>query len=258
MSGAQSNDRSFTGMRDKFARNIYATNKGRLRLAVLQRDLQQLISQSDKLRVLDIGAGLGQLSQAFAAAGHHVTHTDISAEMVAAAMQAHEHAGLQQHYRYLVASLHQLPEQLGSEQFDLVLCHAVLEWLTDPAAALAVCKQFMHEQGQLSLMFYNRDAKLLANVIYGNFDYVNDDLQVKKKVKLSPQQPLQPIQVSQWLQQLNLQIMQQTGVRCFHDYLRNRSDQQRYQELLALELRFNQQPPFNQIGRYLHWLVGHA
>lgn len=258
MMSKQPQDRSFSGMTDKFARNIYATNKGKLRLAVLQRDLQPLIEQPKQLRVLDIGAGQGQLSQAFAAAGHHVTHTDIATEMISAAAQAHEQAGLQQHYRYLVASVQQLPEQLGGEQFDLVLCHAVLEWLIDPAAALALCKQFMTPQGQLSLMFYNRDAKLMANVIYGNFDYVNDDLQVKKKVKLSPQQPLDPRQVASWLQQLELQPTLQTGVRCFHDYLRNRSDQQRYDELLALELRYNQQPPFNQLGRYLHWLVSHA
>ena len=257
MTSQNKGDRSFTGMSDKFARNIYATAKGKIRLAVLQRDLQPFIDAPVKLKVLDIGAGLGQLSQCFAAAGHQVTHTDISAEMVHAAEQAHQALGLGQHYRYLVASLQQLPEHLGAEQFDLVLCHAVLEWLVDPAAALALCKQFMSAQGQLSLMFYNRDAKLLANIIYGNFDYVNDDLTVKKKVKLSPQQPLQPLQVGRWLSDLGLRTIQQSGVRCFHDYLRNRADQLRYNELLALELKFNQQPPFNQIGRYLHWLIAH-
>lgn len=258
MSQRESKDRSFNGMSDKFARNIYATAKGMIRLAVLQRDLQALIDSPTQLKVLDIGAGLGQLSQAFAAAGHHVTHTDIAADMVQGAEQAHRAAGLQQQYRYLVASLQQLPQQLADEKFDLVLCHAVLEWLVEPAAALALCKQFMSAHGRLSLMFYNRDAKLLANVIYGNFDYVNDDLQVKKKVKLSPQQPLAPGQVAEWLTLIGLEPLQQTGVRCFHDYLRHRADQQRYDELLALELRFNQQAPFNQIGRYLHWLIRHA
>ena len=253
----QPQDRSFSGMSDKFARNIYATGKGKIRLAVLQRDLQPFVEQPRALRILDIGAGLGQLSQIFAAAGHHITHTDIAAEMVDAAASSHAVAGLQAQYRYLTASLQQLPELLAAEQFDLVLCHAVLEWLADPAAALAICQQFMAPQGYLSLMFYNRDAKLLANVIYGNFDYVNDDLLVKKKVKLSPQQPLDPRQVEIWLAQLQLKINQQTGVRCFHDYLRHRADQVRFDELLALELRFNQQPPFQQIGRYLHWLIRH-
>ncbi len=258
MSHHDSHDRSFAGMSDKFARNIYATAKGQIRLAVLQRDLQALIDSPIKLKVLDIGAGLGQLSQAFAAVGHSITHTDIAADMVATAKLAHQAAGLQQHYRYHTASLQQLPELLAGETFDVVLCHAVLEWLVDPAAALALCKLFMGPHGQLSLMFYNRDAKLLANIIYGNFDYVNHDLKVKKKVKLSPQQPLEPTQVRQWLSELELKPIQQTGVRCFHDYLRNRADQQRYDELLRLELRFNQQPPFNQIGRYLHWLLTHA
>lgn len=250
-------DTSFAGITDKFARNIYATSKGRLRLAVLARDLAPLLDKAaaKPMRVLDIGAGLGQVNVWFAERGCQVTHTDIAAEMVQGAQTVHAEAGLAENYRYICAELQELPKQLAGETFDLVICHAVLEWLHDPAAAIAVLKQFMAPGAVLSLMFYNRDAKLFANTIYGNFDYVQSQLQVKKRVRLSPQQPIAPADVTQWLADNQLQVVEKTGVRCFHDYLREPKKHQDAAELLELELKYSRQAPFQALGRYQHWLV---
>ena len=253
-------DQSFDGITRKFSRNIYNTNKGRLRLAILSRDLTPCVPDEHTAtlpNVLDVGGGLGQLSMLFARAGCQVMHTDISAEIVAQAQQLHKHEQLSSHYQYHVAPLQELPERLN-QQYDIVLCHAVLEWLADPRAAIATLKQLLAPQGRLSLMFYNRDAKILANIIFGNFDYVKAGLSVKKTVRMSPQQPIAPAIMSDWLHEQNLRVVQKTGVRCFHDYLRNQGDQKRFNELLELELRYNQQSPFVDIGRYLHWQIEHA
>jgi|SRR5690554_3260264 len=252
-------DTSFDGRTQKFSKNIYNTTKGKLRLAILQRDLAPLLAlaETKHLKVLDVGGGLGQLSMQFAQRGCHITHTDISAEIVDAAKESHAQAGLSASYDYAVAPLQALPELL-QDSYDVVLCHAVLEWLIEPEQAIAALKQLLAPEGHLSLMFYNRDAKILANVIFGNFDYVQADLTVKKTVRMSPQQPLSPVDVERWLRQAQLNITSKTGVRCFHDYLRNRDDQNRLDELLALELKYNQQPPFVDIGRYLHWQIRHG
>ncbi|CAB0150093.1 tRNA 5-carboxymethoxyuridine methyltransferase [Pseudidiomarina piscicola] len=251
-------DQSFDGLTTKFAKNIYATGKGKLRLAVLERDLAALIHTEKPLRILDVGGGTGQLSQKFAAQGHQVLHTDIAAPMVADARQQHQALGLAEHYRYLCAPLQELPHLLAEETFDVVLCHAVLEWLAEPQQALPILKQFMAAQGHLSLMFYNRDAKIMANMVYGNFDYVEADLKVKKRVRMSPQQPISLADMSLWLSQCDLQVMQKTGVRCFHDYLREPCEEQRFEQLLQLELRYNQTEPFASLGRYQHWQIRHA
>ncbi|RUO40971.1 SAM-dependent methyltransferase [Pseudidiomarina aestuarii] len=246
-------DQSFASMTGKFQRNIYATTKGRLRLAVLKRDLASFYEASP-LRILDIGGGLGQLSAWFIAAGHQVTHTDIAAEMVVEAKALHQQQGLLAH-RYEVAALQDLPQLLESEHYDLVLCHAVLEWMANPEQALLVIKRLLAPNGQLSLMFYNRNAKYFANAIYGNFDYVQSNLKVKKTVRLSPQQPLDPNQVEQWIQAQNGHVLSKTGVRVIHDYLRNPKDAEQFDQLLEIELRFNQESPFRDLGRYLHWLI---
>lgn len=247
-------DRAFTNDVSRFQKNIYQTAKGQIRQAVLSADLADLINAPAPLRVLDIGGGIGQVNQYFAQAGHDVTHTDIAPEMVEAAQAAHQQAGLSERYQYLTASLQQLPELLSEQQFDVVLCHAVLEWLAEPSRAVATIAPLIKPGGWLSLMFYNKQAKAMANLVYGNFDYVRAGLKVKKKVRFSPQQPLSIQQVKGWVSGQNLTLCQHSGVRCIHDYLREVSDQSRA-DLIEMELRFRQQEPFRQLGRYQHFLL---
>lgn len=242
----------FSGISKKFSKNIYDSTKGRLRMAVLKRDLQPLLS-GQTCQVLDVGAGLGQANEWFLEKGFEVLHTDISEEMVEAARLRHEELGLAGKCSYQTADLATLAR--NESQFPIVLCHAVLEWVPDAETALTQLNALLAPGGTLSLMFYNRNAKLFANAVYGNFDYIERGLKVKKTVRLSPQNPLVPEEVENIVHKLGLEVTQKTGVRCFHDYLRNLDDQQRFGELLAIELKYNQQPPYRDLGRYQHWLI---
>lgn len=246
-------DQSFDGIAGKFAKNIYQTSKGRLRQAVLLRDLLERTELANPCRILDVGAGQGQLALALARQGHQLTLTDVSGDMLRLAEQEALAQGVS-------IECHELALQAlvakGWPRFSVVLCHAVLEWLEDPAAALAELRQLVTDDGLVSLMFYNIDAKRLGNIIYGNFEYVKSDLTCKKKVRLSPQNPLNPMEVATWCQQAGFEIVQKTGVRCFHDYLRDRQQQEaNYDELLEVELRFNRQEPYASLGRYQHLLL---
>lgn len=246
------NDRIFTRDTAKFAKNIYATRKGQLREAVLKADLAPLLAQPTGFKVLDVGAGLGQVNQWFAERGHFVVHLDAAADMVAAAQQRHQTAQLTSQYEYRVAPLQSL--QTENQQYDIVCCHAVLEWLADPFEALTILSNKVKAGGWLSLMFYNRAAKLMANMVYGNHDYVTANLQVKKKVRLSPQQPLDIAQVKNWLSQFPLTLVSHSGVRCFNDYLRE-PEQVNEEKLLALELKYRGTEPYRSLGRYQHFLL---
>lgn len=269
-------DRAFTSDVDRFDKNIYQTEKGQIREAILAADLGFLFAAggldegserkgpiekqlsgshhaSGQPSCLDVGAGLGQMNTYFARAGYTVTHTDISAEMIAAAKDRHNAQELGQHYTYHQVGLQDLPSKLGEQQFDVVLCHAVLEWLADPFAALALLQPRVKPGGWLSIMFYNNDAKRMANILYGNFDYVNAGLKVKKKVRFSPNYPLQPQQVLARLGQYPLTLVSHSGVRCFHDYMR--AKEYSAEDLLALELTYRQQSPYRELGRYQHLLL---
>lgn len=247
-------DRSFDGKAVKFSRNIYQHSKGALRQHILMRDLSELAVLSQPAAILDVGAGQGQLALALAKQGHSVHLTDISPEMLAIA----EHEAAQQQLSNVTVQHIGLAELAASttRQYPLVLCHAMLEWLAQPQQAIAQLKQLVAPGGILSLMFYNKDAKRLANILYGNFDYVQADFQVKKKVSLNPQHPIAPADVALWCQQAGFRLLQKTGVRCFHDYLRQREQQQtHFEQLLALELMYSRIEPYASIGRYQHLLL---
>lgn len=242
----------FSGISQKFSKSIYDTTKGRLRMAVLERDLAPVLAQIPT-QLLDVGAGLGQVNQWFQARGFSVTHTDVSVEMVQAAQRNHEAAGLSGCCEYRAESLSALAEE--GRQYPVVLCHAVLEWLPDTERAIRELVSLVAPGGTLSLMFFNRHAQLFANAVYGNFDYIERGLKVKKTVRLSPQNPVEPECVEACLNILGARVILKTGVRCFHDYLRDIDHQQRFDELLPLEMKYNQQSPFRELGRYQHWLI---
>src|SRR5690606_20560303 len=91
-----------------------------------------------------------------------------------------------------------LPER--GRRHDLVICHAVLEWLADPAAALADLRALVRPGGALSLAFYNRDALIYKNLIKGQFRKLQrNQLAGMGRRGLTPQQPLDPRQVQQWI-----------------------------------------------------------
>lgn len=247
------NDRFFTDIAAKFDKNIYGTTKGRLRHQLLLDALSSFLSSSP-LKVIDIGGGSGVMSAAFASAGHDVVLTDAAADILQQAEQNFANAGLNSQS----IEIRQLPLMHINDinAFDLIVCHAVLEWLQDPLAALAYFYQQMREGSHLSLSFFNRDAAIMANAVYGNFDYIKKGMKVRNQVRLNPQQPLSPVQVLDKLEQLGFTVVDQRGIRCFHDYLREPSKQsENYTELLELERSYNQQAPFCWLGRYFHVLL---
>ena len=128
-------DRHFDELATRFAEKIYGGAKGAIRLAVLQADLAEALPERP-LRVLDVGAGLGHMALWLAERGHQVTLAEPAEPMLRGARERFAAAG--QQARFL-----QLPWQdlLGelSQPFDLVLCHAVLEWLAEPRPSCRSC-----------------------------------------------------------------------------------------------------------------------
>ncbi|SLM63031.1 MULTISPECIES: tRNA uridine 5-oxyacetic acid(34) methyltransferase CmoM [Dickeya] len=247
-------DRNFNDIADKFARNIYGTTKGRLRQAVLWQDLETLLTRlpARALRILDAGGGEGPMSRRLAALGHQVVLCDLSDEMLARAAQAAQAAGVAANMQFVHCAVQDIGTHL-TQPVDLVLFHAVLEWVADPLQALTRLNDQLTPGGALSLMFYNHQALVMRNMVLGNFAYVAAGMPKRKRRSLSPDNPLNPSHVYQWLEQLGLQLSGKTGVRVFHDYLQNKQQQtDDFDALLALEQRYCRQEPFVSLGRYIH------
>ena len=247
-------DRNFDDIAEKFSRNIYGTTKGLLRQAILWQDLDILLAEMNDgpLRVLDAGGGEGQTAIRMAQLGHHVTLCDVSQEMLKRAQAAAEEKGVSGNMHFVHCPVQDIAQHLASP-VDLILFHAVLEWVADPVAVLQKLWTVLRSGGALSLMFYNADGLLMHNMVAGNFDYVQVGMPKRKKRTLSPDHPRAPAEVYRWLEQIGWQITGKTGVRVFHDYLRDKTQQQRsFEMLLELETRYCRQEPYISLGRYIH------
>ncbi|WP_375740332.1 methyltransferase [Pseudomonas boanensis] len=243
-------DRHFDDLATRFAEKIYGGAKGAIRLAVLQADLAEALPDRP-LRVLDVGAGLGHMSLWLAERGHQVTIAEPAEPMLEGARQ--RFAETAQPATFLQAPWQELLGQL-TEPYDLVLCHAVLEWLAEPHAILPVLHQLTTKGGMLSLAFYNKDALIYRNLLKGHFRKLRKEKFSGEGQSLTPQRPLDPRELATQLDGL-WQVERQSGVRVFHDYM-----PQEFQakaelvDLLEMELAYRRHPSFIGVGRYLHWI----
>ncbi|WP_017937410.1 methyltransferase domain-containing protein [Zestomonas thermotolerans] len=244
------NDRHFDELATRFAEKIYGGAKGAIRLAVLQADLAEVLPERP-LRVLDVGAGLGHMGLWLAERGHRVTLAEPAAPMLAAARERFAAAGREA--TFLQAPWQELPGQLA-EPFDLVLCHAVLEWLAEPHAILPVLHRLTTPGGWLSLAFYNKDALIYRNLLKGHFRKLRRQRFAGEKHSLTPQQPLDPRELAAQLDGI-WRVECTSGVRVFHDYMpaefQAKAD---LSALLEMELAYRRHPAFAGLGRYLHWI----
>ncbi|WP_251977450.1 methyltransferase domain-containing protein [Salinicola avicenniae] len=245
-------DRIFDGLAEKFADSLYATARGRIRLAVLGLLLDEALPR-DGSPALDVGGGLGQMSAWLAKRGHAVTLAEPSADMLAAAAPAL--AGLS--VTPLRAPVQALPGQAPGP-WPLVVCHAVLEWLASPREAFFTLRSLLAAEGRLSLMVFNRDALRFSNVVKGNLERSLEDrlAGTGKRQRLTPISPLTHDDIVRWCAETGLVIEQVAGVRIFHDYLRERAPSDAQMEtLIALEKRYCRTEPHWRLGRYLHYIL---
>ncbi|AGH80966.1 S-adenosylmethionine-dependentmethyltransferase [Psychromonas sp. CNPT3] len=250
-------DHNFDGIAHKFLKNIYGTTKGKIRTAVVWQailDCLALLPQRP-LRILDAGGGCGFLAQKLAAMGHQVVLCDISKVLLDEAKKQMQGKDFAKNVHIIHCPIQQLSEHVDAD-FDLILNHAVLEWLECPKQTLQGLLTLLNVNGVMSLMFYNKDAQRFHNLLCANFDFVERGMLRKKVVRLTPTHPLLEKDVQSWLKEVNFYVLQKTGVRIIHDYLKDPTQSvHKYAQLLAMEQKYNQQEPYASLGRYTHLMI---
>lgn len=245
----------FDGLAEKFARKIYRSKKGELRLALLWEDLQQhipILAQAPPLHVLDAGGGLGQMSMRLADQGHKVVLCEPSTDMLTIARELIAGGTVASHTITLESCVLQaLPHRYSEQSFDVVLCHAVLEWLAEPLPTLAQLLPLLKPGGYLSLAFYNVESIVWKNLLKGNFRKVANR-EIKGELgSLTPPHPQSAPDVLAWLQTQGLELMNVSGIRCLSDYLHPTANISP-DDLLVMERELSQQEPYKWLGRYIH------
>ena len=121
------------------------------------------------LQVLDVGGGAGMFAVPLAQLGHPVTVVDTSADALATLRRRAELAGVAGSVTGVQGDADQLDAVRGpAGGYDLVLVHAVLEVVDDPATTLAGITAVLRPGGRLSVTAANRAGAVLARALGGH------------------------------------------------------------------------------------------
>jgi len=249
----QTQDRNFDDLAERFSRTIYATPRGKLRLLALQQDFLDCHVPTSDVDVLDVGGGQGQFSLQLAQTGSRIHLCDISAEMIRLAEDQFNEANLP--LKALTGPLQEL-DSLFPGEYDLVLNHAVLEWLEHPFDALPLLADKVKPGGWLSLMFYNLHGHQWRQIMNGRTHAPASANPRLRKEGNAPQHPLDPDMIEAAMSELGFELVRWRGIRCVHDHMHQKIRERIGQDAVnASDLETGLIEPYRRLGRYVHFLL---
>jgi S-adenosylmethionine-dependent methyltransferase len=119
------------------------------------------------LDIVDVGVGTGGLAVQFAAGGHNVTVVDASPDALAAAQRRAAEAAAR--LTAVQGDASGVDGVVGTAAADLVICHNVLEYVEDPAAAMAAIARVLRPSATVSVLAANAIAAVLHRALAGRF-----------------------------------------------------------------------------------------
>lgn len=139
------------------------------RYAAVWRHLAEVLRRPG-LAVLDAGGGSGGFAVPLAELGHRVTVVDPSPDALAALARRAGERGVADRVTGRQGDLLGLVDVVGAGVGDLLLCHAVLDRVDDPARALTAAVEALRPAGWLSLLVAGRAGAVVARASAGRFD----------------------------------------------------------------------------------------
>ena len=238
-----------------------ATPWGRIRYAVVAHTLQVAIGDARGLRVLDVGGGDGRDSVPLAAQGHDVTVLDPSVALLGLATDAATAAGCNDHLSTVEAGIDDL-RTLDLGEFDLVLCHNVLQYREDLRRSVGAVVATADSGALVSLLCPNPAAELLAGLIRGGDPTAaRADLDATTSHTATFDHEVARVTVEAAQSALvgaGCELVHQFGVRCVTDLVPDddrKADPGYFDALQTLELTLSGREPYLHTARFWQ-LVG--
>ncbi|MFJ1702207.1 class I SAM-dependent methyltransferase [Kitasatospora sp. NPDC088346] len=229
----------------------------------MARQLAEQLSGRTGLRVLDVGCGQGTQALRLARAGHLVTALDPDPVVLGAAQAAlaAEPDEVRARVRLHTGDGHHCGRWFGPRSFDVVLCHDVLRYLSDPDPMLASLARVLAPGGVLSLVVRNADALAMRPGLTGDWRTALQSFESTRytnRLGLSARADrLADLAVT--LAEVSVPLRHWYGVRVFTDTTPDHAapvDGRQLAQLLDAEERAGRQDPYRQVAALLHVFGG--
>jgi S-adenosylmethionine-dependent methyltransferase len=220
---------------------------------VLRRELDKHAGR--ELTVLDVGGGTGGFAVPLAEAGHTVTVVDASPDALAALTRRAADAGVASRVRAVQGDGDALAALVGPGSVDLILCHAVLEVVDDPAGVVAAIATALRPGGAVSLLVAGRAAAVLGRAINGHVRSaaaVAGDPDGRAGARDTLRRRYDAQSAADLLVAAGLRVEETHGVRVLADLLPAAVVEEDPKAVLELELALSARPPFRDIAAQLH------
>jgi ubiquinone/menaquinone biosynthesis C-methylase UbiE len=231
---------------------------GRLRYALAEANLLRHLDGlgGEPLRILDLAGGDGGDAIRLAERGHHVTIADYAPAMLAAATERAAADGLTELITCVEADATDLPRDLTEGQFDVVLCHNLLQYMDDVPGTLTAALAPLKPGGLFSVMAINRHSAPL-NIAVREMDPAAalaalDTNQARTQMFNSALTLHTAEELIPTLQNLGCRDIAHYGIRSFCDYITDDARKHEpafYADLERLELATTDCPPYMHTAR---------
>jgi S-adenosylmethionine-dependent methyltransferase len=226
----------------------------RLRYEQAQHNLEKLHYFHPPLRVLDAAGGNGLNTSYLLGKGHAVTLLDSDPEKLRQANQLLAEAIRRRQCRLVLGKMDTIGEQLAGEQFDLILCHHVVEHLEDCAGTLNALQRLSAPNGELSLITLNPVSEVIRAVILKNDPAIaRSKLRDKNHcLRRLGQTRLYTLEdITSAAEKADWCLENFMAIRVLADYMPEaEATEPRVLELIALEEELAMQEPYRRFGRF--------
>jgi S-adenosylmethionine-dependent methyltransferase len=234
---------------------------GRLRYTVTEANLLRHLDDTPR-RVLDVAGGNGLDAVRLAARGHEVTLLDPAGAMLDDAKKTAESLDVAERVHVVQASALDAPELFGADEFDLVLCHNLLQYVEDRHAVLGAIMAPLRRDGLLSVLAPNADSDPLRTAIRRHdlrraLHELDSDLSYVDLLDMELPACTAAETIGH-LADLGFGLVTRYGVRCVCDYLTDddrKRDPEFFADLERLEIALADRMPYLLTARFFHLIA---
>jgi S-adenosylmethionine-dependent methyltransferase len=234
---------------------------GKLYYTISRYNIQRHLNDLPK-RVLDVGGGNGSDSIYFAGKGYPVTCLEISTEMLARARQSAAKQGVSEKISFHQCNAQDILQRFAGQQFDLILCHLVLEFTKDFHKTLRDICKLIAPGGMLSVIEMNRYSEVYRKIFQvGDLRAALGEVEKKEYLncwftKCVP--VFSGEEIVDLLRKNGCTLIGHFGIRCVNDYLPNekKTETEFNNNLEQLERKLTDTYPYYLLARFYQIIAG--